>query len=399
MVFTTSINPDNGEVTVTQYQSLQHSDTTNRDDSVSPLTASIQATVTVAHVGGSVSNSTKDIGNMISFEDDGPEILSLSNTLADNDITTNFPSYGALVIDEGADDELFSVKFSGQVPSGLKTADGDDIHYDTDENGILTAYDEQDQEVFILKYEENFDAYSLDLKQVLQSPEVTKTISINGGDLDAGQPIDGVIQVDQGVLVNLWANDDLPKTNPATLNPSGDGFGVNDNLVDEKDGDEVVISLDDPDGIFNSMSVTVGNFSTAGAKDVLSYQLFKDGIAVGEPVDVVATESSESPNTTTIIDIDSSNPFDEIHLSASHDSGNSKGSYKIINIDAEVTAISSEDVVLDFGVDVTDGDGDSHGGDFKVAIDTNGDGDYPQIANDFSLDDLIIHVDDNDDYS
>ncbi len=307
---------------------------------------------------GSVSLDVKD--NII-------EITQLSNTLLSN--TEDTIGRGRLIIDEG-EDELGSLVFNGVVPEGLRTAGGESISYQTQADGSLKAIDASGDDVFILS--SDGVGYALQLDQVLQSPVINTTISLTGGVVAAGSPTESVTQVTQnGVVINISATDSAGVDD---INAATDGYGVDNNLVNEGDGEVAIIALDDPSAVFGNMSVTVGNFSTTGSGvDVFTYQLYKGGNEVGSAVSVGATAGNDDINTT--IQINGSD-FDEIRLSASHTGGNTQteGAYKIIAINSDVTATSSDDVILDFGVDVTDTDGDVHGGDFQVSIDTNGDG-------------------------
>ena len=315
--------------------------------------------------------------------DDIIEITSLSNANLVNAVGAE--AMGNLVIDAG-EDGLASLTFTGTVPLGLMTSNGHEVSYQPQTDGSLQAIDENNDIVFSLSQNDTGDGYTLALDQLLQGPIVETTVSLTGSAVDAGAPVGAVTQVNQnGIIINLSATD---SSGPDLINASNDGYGVDNGLVDEGDSETVIITLDDPNGTFSEMSVTVGNFSITGnSTDIYSYQLYLDGNVVGNTQSVSALATNSSTNTT--ISINGSD-FDEIRMWATHSGGNtqSEGNYKIISVDTDVSATSYEDLVLNFGVDAIDTDGDFHGGDFQIAVDINGDSGF-LLLDDPSLDSLI----------
>jgi hypothetical protein len=319
----------------------------------------------------------------IAVIDDVIEITSITNANLANLVGAE--ASGDLVIDTGADG-LASLTFSGTVPLGLTTLDGHEISYQSQADGSLKAVDANNDSVFSLTHNDTGDGYTIALDQLLQGPIVETIVTLTGDTVDAGSPVGSVTQVSQnGIIVNISATD---SSGPDLINASSDGYGVDNGLVEEGDSEIVNISLEDPAGSFSDMSVTVGNFSTTGgSNDIYSYRLYLNDTPVSEVQNVTATASNDSTNTT--ISINGSG-FDEIQMWANHSGGNanSEGSFKIISVDSDVTATSNEDVVLNFGVDAMDTDGDFHGGDFQVAVDINNDISYLPLDNP-SLDTLI----------
>ncbi len=319
----------------------------------------------------------------IAIIDDIIEITSLTNANLVNAVGAE--ATGDLAIDTG-EDGLASLTFTGSVPLGLTTSNGHEVSYQSQTDGSLLAVDENNDIVFSLSQNDTGDGYTLTLDQLLQGPIVETTVSLTGSVVDAGTPVETVTQVNQnGIIINLSATD---SSGTNLINASSDGFGVNNGLVDEGDSENVIISLDDPNGTFSGMSVTVGNFSITGnSTDILSYQLYLDGNEVSDIQSVPASATNSSANTTISI---SGSDFDEIRMWATHSGGNeqSEGSYKIISVDTDVTATSYEDLILNFGVDAVDSDGDVHGGDFQIAVDINGDSGF-LFLDDPSLDSLI----------
>ena len=319
----------------------------------------------------------------IAVVDDIIEITSITNASLANLVGAE--ASGDLVIDTGADG-LASLTFNGTVPLGLTTFDGHEISYQSQTDGSLKAVDANNDSVFSLTHNDTGDGYTIALDQLLQGPVVETTVTLTGSVVDAGSPVESVTQVSQnGIIVNISATD---SSGPDLINASSDGYGVDNGLVEEGDSEIVIIALEDSAGSFSDMSVTVGNFSTTGgSNDIYSYQLYLNDNPVGGVQNVAATASNDSTNTS--ISINGSG-FDEIQMWANHSGGNanSEGSYKIISVNSDVTATSYDDVVLNFGVDAMDTDGDFHGGDFQVAVDINNDFTYLPLDNP-SLDTLI----------
>lgn len=315
--------------------------------------------------------------------DDIIEITSLTNANLAN--VVGAAATGDLVVDTGTDG-LASLTFNGTVPLGLTTTSGHEISYQSLADGSLQAVDGNNNSVFVLARNDAGDGYTLTLDQLLQGPLVETTVSLTGAVVDAGSPVGSITEVSQnGVIIHISASD---SSGADLINASTDGYGVDNGLIDEGDSEIVSIALDDPNGTFSNMSVTVGNFSTSGnSTDIYSYQLYDDGVAVGDVQHVDATATNSAENTTITIN---GSGFDEIQMWASHSGGNanSEGNYKIVSVDSDVTAISHEDVILNFGVDAIDSDGDFHGGDFQIAVDINGDASY-MFLDDPSLDSLI----------
>lgn len=160
--------------------------------------------------------------------------------------------------------------------------------------------------------------------------------------------------------------------------PSSDGYGVGNTDIDT--GETLTFSLADPSSLFSGLSLQVGNFAQSGQADTFLYQRFLKGVATDEdPVAVHATSNNSS--TEEVINIpDSPQGFDAVVISGDD--------FRVISFDASVEVVSSLDTFLDFGVDVQDNDGDVHGGDFQVAVDTSGDGQFITLE-DPSLDTLV----------
>ncbi|MEB8288309.1 DUF5801 domain-containing protein, partial [Aeromonas veronii] len=74
------MDADDGDLTLTQYQAIKHTDTTNDHDILAQINADLVGSkVTVYdNDGDSASSSTVDLGPVFGFEDDGPVVSSFS---------------------------------------------------------------------------------------------------------------------------------------------------------------------------------------------------------------------------------------------------------------------------------------------------------------------------------
>jgi VCBS repeat-containing protein len=73
-VFAIAIDPDSGQLSVVQYESLRHPDTGSNDEGLD-LSGLVRAVLTVTDGDGDKATASADIGSAIRFEDDGPTAL------------------------------------------------------------------------------------------------------------------------------------------------------------------------------------------------------------------------------------------------------------------------------------------------------------------------------------
>ncbi|MEE1892252.1 retention module-containing protein [Pseudomonas otitidis] len=73
-VFAIAIDPDSGQLSVVQYESLRHSDSGSDDEGLN-LSGLVRAVFTVTDGDGDQATASADIGSAIRFEDDGPTAL------------------------------------------------------------------------------------------------------------------------------------------------------------------------------------------------------------------------------------------------------------------------------------------------------------------------------------
>ena len=82
VAFTVTIEAATGDVTLTQFESLQHptGGLASPDEAVSLAAGALQAVLTVTDGDGDVARATVDFGQMIRFEDDAPVAVAGTST-------------------------------------------------------------------------------------------------------------------------------------------------------------------------------------------------------------------------------------------------------------------------------------------------------------------------------
>ncbi|WP_314946419.1 immunoglobulin-like domain-containing protein, partial [Bradyrhizobium cosmicum] len=119
--FAVAIDPVTGKVSVVEYLSLHHSDTSNANDQVSLAAGSITAVVTIKDGDGDTASASADISSKIHFNDDGPKLT------IGTDVTT--PEFVAISLNldetighEGSSPDQYNIGESesgGGTPNGL----------------------------------------------------------------------------------------------------------------------------------------------------------------------------------------------------------------------------------------------------------------------------------------
>jgi hypothetical protein len=257
------------------------------------------------------------------------------------------------------------------------------LTYTLNTQGTLTATDQKGETVFTLAINATGEYTFTLLKPI---PEViASSPPFSSVQIDPGNP-------EQSLSTLLYQSYD-PQTglgigDPVTsvifssgppghlLNPSRDGLGVDNNLIDDpvhEPSEVMTMSFADD---LTGAAIYVGNLSN---KDVLVWRVYNDGTLVDEGQiagsyhtpdgSVVSISNSESP--TYWIDLAANGledgaVFDRLELGAAKDT-----SYKFLAFTVE-KPITLEDLPLQFGVNANDGDGDvSANAGFSVTIDAS----------------------------
>ncbi|KRA97542.1 hypothetical protein ASD83_10470 [Devosia sp. Root685] len=127
-----------GKMTLVQYVSLKHLDTGSHDESVSLKADDIQIKITVTDGDGDKADTTVKIGNIVSFQDDGPAISNFrlgqnaglvhdetpGRDGSSNDTNTNHASLFSTVVNQGQDND---VPPAGAGPIGYASVSGSNM--------------------------------------------------------------------------------------------------------------------------------------------------------------------------------------------------------------------------------------------------------------------------------
>ncbi|TXG95797.1 MAG: hypothetical protein E6R08_10925, partial [Nevskiaceae bacterium] len=210
----------NGKLTIVQYEPIHQNNPNDPNDAVHIKDGALQVTYTVTDGDGDSDSHTVNIGDTITFKDDGPSKFSVAfsgndNTVDESALTTanpndekvtfhfNYQNNGGV----GADG-LQSVTFALTNP-GLKTASGEDVHTQM-VDGVLVGYTGDDphaNHVFTITDNHN-GTYTFELDQPLQNNgaqndqiSLNLTATVTDGDGDS-----------QSSNFTIKVNDDTPGT-------------------------------------------------------------------------------------------------------------------------------------------------------------------------------------------
>ncbi|XKF15899.1 retention module-containing protein [Halomonas sp. BLK-85] len=415
VIFAISIN-DDGKVSVAQYAALEHPNVDSDDEAVS-LDGKLNAVVTVTDGDGDEATDSEAIGNLITFEDDGPTAdialvdeasVTLDETIggegAFDDITDSNPdpfnnSYGtpigaisgiALVdasgSDAGADSDGATTSVSLSLTgaegsdSGLATTDGTPIDLYTEDDGTITGRTGAEDGDVIFAISINDDGkVSVAQYAALEHPNVDsddEAVSLDGK-LNAVVTVtdgDGDEATDSEAIGNLITfEDDGPTADIAlvdeasvTLDETIGGEGAFDDITDSNP-DPFNNSYGTPIGAISGIALVDASGSDAGADS--------DGATTSVSLSLTGAEGSDSGLATTdgtpidlyteddgtITGRTGAEDGDVIFAISINDDGKvSVAQYAALehpNVDSDDEAVSL-DGKLNAVVTVTDGDGD-----------------------------------------
>ncbi|THV21034.1 DUF5801 repeats-in-toxin domain-containing protein [Peteryoungia ipomoeae] len=90
VVFTIAVNAESGEVTVTQWRAVEHSDKNSHDELSRAITsAKLELTVTVKDGDNDTDHDSIDLGSIIQFRDDGPKVGANETVVLEDDDLPN----------------------------------------------------------------------------------------------------------------------------------------------------------------------------------------------------------------------------------------------------------------------------------------------------------------------
>ncbi|MEH6504505.1 MAG: DUF5801 repeats-in-toxin domain-containing protein, partial [Cycloclasticus sp.] len=317
-IFTIEIDALTGELTVTQYASVEHLDTNNTDETVSMAVDVISATVTVVDADGDIATDTALFGGQISFQDDAPHLFEVSNVVGSD---TAYMFTGFWSQDVGSDNDyvdptknysIENVNITGMVIDGRPAASFSIVESTLEpDSGVFIGTFSQTYgdpaaphlatevtSTFKLTFNED-GSYTLDFNEVAIADLIITEDEFSGSITPAGPtPITTISYTDteSGIVitsdasVNLIAADstligidevftNVNKVLNADVNVSTDGIGINNNVISSyvanPSGDLTTESLKyDPEADASQITLnfkgtgSVG-FDQGGAEDVL----------------------------------------------------------------------------------------------------------------------------------
>ena len=286
-VFTIEIDPDTGEVTLTQSRALINGDPTDPDEADTPLTFAnglVGVERTITDGDGDTASDEVDISSVFKFQDDGPtvpgatqDVLDLttddtditdSDTLLTDNIFPGAPDYGSdgpnattpivislVLSSENADSGLVDTATGKSIL--FKTV-GDDIvgYVDTDGNGSIGAGETTEA----IRYSLSADGETVTFSQsrgiyhaIADTQETVNanTVTIERVAIDGDGDVSDSDSFDLGAVTYIL--DDVP-----TIGPIPDG------LVDFAQNDSVTNSLlGDVNNDPNSSPYTLTSYTTS----------------------------------------------------------------------------------------------------------------------------------------
>lgn len=368
IVFVISADPLTGEVTLQQERAIYHDKDTS-DTSVSFATeelVTLTATIRDSETNADTDSATVNIGLAFNIQDDVPEIdpqpdgsITPNDLFVDNVVGASDSS--AYFLDPG-NDLPSSFSFLG-IPdtTGDFTFDKYDIDGDTlfEDNEIKGQYKGEDLYTLLLNPDGTYT-----FTMIGDLPSSTEALDTN--DIKAGAPDTNSIEVG-----TLGASGNLIRISGASTVPGADGnINESNNFVGVDNGN---LDLDE------SLIFELYNYD----ENTETYELIPiEGISIGtksaqaSTYDWVATlhdggtvsgTEQVDKNGTILIDPDGDVLLDSITITKT-----SGPATKIGLGDIDIL-IPANDVLLDFDVRLTDGDGDFVDASFSVAIDGNHD--------------------------
>ena len=430
LVFTVSVDAS-GNVTLDQVRSVVHPNTANPDDSVT-LAAANQVVLTgTAHDGDAdTASAPLNIGQLLVFEDDGPAIGPIANSVVDfvTGATVTKTLNGAVGADpNGApytiDSFTASVTVNGVELHGVLSANSQVVTYFADTSGDGTFGNAGDTAFYRLTLNQaGAGTYTF---EVLASPPPA-FIEFDFDDLPSGQNLFGTVGDTSNALVVIGKtpvlNGDGTFTNASnTINTSQGGggvtIGINNQMFDPGDGAYFTYvkspvanflsgapggldqnEADDADNIqygggtleattaSTTISQTQGN--AAASMKITAFDVadspqardFVSGLGGGTPVTItsvkvngVAVAFTPDGNGVIVSGLQSGDNV-EWTTSAPHDRVLIEGVAGKFDIGAFaiLQGAPTPDQLLNFVAKVTDGDGDSSTSGFSVTIDGTG---------------------------
>ncbi|WP_371230046.1 retention module-containing protein [Pseudomonas sp. QE6] len=345
-VFSLSANSSTGVVTLTQNSAIDHAlpgSDSNYDSQQAVLNTGLvqlHGTASITDFDGDTSTSSTnlDLGGKVAFADDGPVV---SQPLTQNVFDAKgFHLEGILDVNFGADGRGGFDLSGNTAPSGL--------HYVVTSlaggGSLLTALDGDNQPFFTLQINSN-GTYSFDVVNSRPTAEVGYDLTT----INASGPAPSFTLTSSGLSATFTT------TAGHLVNPSTNGMGIDNNTIDTGESLKIAFSDTVYNASFKVQKLSSGDtltwsvLSAAGA--LLASGTFVPPAGTGESASTTWNLLSNGHFITGSAAQLAESGFSTVVL------GSSDGDYRVLTLSAD-RAVLPPDLALNFGVVVTDGDGD-----------------------------------------
>ncbi|MFA7383998.1 MAG: DUF5801 repeats-in-toxin domain-containing protein [Desulfurivibrionaceae bacterium] len=369
--FTVGVN-GSGAVTLDQQLAIKHPVTTNPDDAVTLSNANLitlTRTDTITDGDGDTASSSAslNIGQALSFEDDGPTLTSIESLTVGNVAAATEGDITGLIF--GADGPASG---GSLTLTGMPTLDGitntlsaDGTLLTATINGANNAYDSTDAVFYSLQLNNN-GTYTFNLV----TPQPTQLIPLNFAQVSAGGPQE-IVTLTAGsnsITFNglqfdplTFAKIDLPNSGDDDINPNNIGIGIGNGNVEDNEG--FVASVTSPvDGMEFTVVGQAGNVDAT----TIHWNAYNSSNVLVDSGTISLT-GLKSVEPSQVVSIQSDAEFSSIQVRFDHPDANDAVRIQDFSL---IDKIVPSGLALSFTATATDADGDSVAASFSVNVDS-----------------------------
>ncbi|MCC8984650.1 DUF5801 repeats-in-toxin domain-containing protein [Bradyrhizobium acaciae] len=377
LVFTLTVDPATGNVTLTQDRAVHENTASSPDtgEGISLTGGLVTLTATVTDKDGDTASQNLDLSTHVTFHDDGPHFGTIDNGIIAD--AAGLSLVGNLPVFSGADGfGAYALTLAGDTaPAGLMF-NGQAVHYSVDASGhILTAYigaaPSPANDIFTLTVDTTTDQYTFDLLQPFTATTIENVGSATSfGSGPSTEQILGSAADQLAVISGTAAGGGQGGVNGST---AGWGVGNNNFDVNEKllfDFTNGAIASPVHNASFHppaNESVANYTFSNYSAGNDIHYVVsYWDGVNAAS---IVSVSGDFDPSTHTSVANEWSTPAAPAGLqlyTVQFTDVSGSGKVDLVSVGVSSTTNLSEN--LSFNVATTDADGDTAAGTININI-------------------------------
>ncbi|WP_461347686.1 DUF5801 repeats-in-toxin domain-containing protein [Bradyrhizobium sp. USDA 4451] len=237
LVFTLTVDPATGNVTLTQDRAVHENTASSPDtgEGISLTSGLVTLTATVTDKDGDSASQNLDLSTHVTFHDDGPHFGTIDNGIIAD--AAGLSLVGNLPVFSGADGfGAYALTLAGDTPPAGLTFDGQAVHYSIDASGhILTAYvgaaPSPANDIFTLTVDPTTDHYTFTL---LEPFTAVTTENVGGSSAFGSGPSQEQVLTsgaDQLAVISGTASGG----GQGSVNGSTVGWGVGNNNFDQNE--------------------------------------------------------------------------------------------------------------------------------------------------------------------